>query len=396
VNGPLGVSGGGSTVLTGLGQRARAAIQQRDWAGAEALFAQAHPESLTVEMILDHALALRMLGRLPQALERFDAALVLEPRNFLALLAKGAVLEKLGRPKAAALVYRNALAVAPPDEHLPAPLLAQLSHARAATIAYGEALAAHLREAVAAPRTRFGGADLTRFDESLLIFAGLQRPYVQEPLLLHYPRLPAIPFHDRADFPWLETLEAATPMIQAELAVALAASPEDFAPYIAFPPGVPVNQWAELNHSPRWSSFFLWRDGVRQDRACDICPGTSALIDSLPLMRQPGFAPTAIFSQLEPHTHIPPHTGSANSRLLVHLPLVLPGPARFRVGAETRSWEMGRAWVFDDTIEHEAWNDADEPRTILILDVWNPLLSEAERQLITAMMKASNAFRSEA
>ncbi len=396
MNGPLGVSGGGSTVLTGLGQRARAAIQQRDWAGAEALFAQAHPESLTVEMILDHALALRMLGRLPQALERFDAALVLEPRNFLALLAKGAVLEKLGRPKAAALVYRNALAVAPPDEHLPAPLLAQLSHARAATIAYGEALAAHLREAVAAPRTRFGGADLTRFDESLLIFAGLQRPYVQEPLLLHYPRLPAIPFHDRADFPWLETLEAATPMIQAELAVALAASPEDFAPYIAFPPGVPVNQWAELNHSPRWSSFFLWRDGVRQDRACDICPGTSALIDSLPLMRQPGFAPTAIFSQLEPHTHIPPHTGSANSRLLVHLPLVLPGPARFRVGAETRSWEMGRAWVFDDTIEHEAWNDADEPRTILILDVWNPLLSEAERQLITAMMKASNAFRSEA
>ncbi len=396
MNDTLSRAPGGVAPTPGVADRARAAVQRRDWSGAEALFAQAPPHSLTVEAILDHALALRMLGRLPQALERFDAALVLDPRNFLALLAKGAVLEKLGRSKAAALVYRNALAVAPPDEHLPAPLVAQLVHAREATRAYGEALAAHLRDAVAAPRARHDGENLVRFDESLLIFAGLQRPYVQDPLLLHYPRLPAIPFHDRADFPWLETLEAATPMIQVELAKALAASPEDFAPYIAFPPGVPVNQWAELNHSPRWSSFFLWRDGVRQDRACEICPGTSALIDSLPLMRQPGFAPTAIFSQLEPHTHIPPHTGSANSRLLVHLPLVLPGPARFRVGGETRSWEMGRAWVFDDTIEHEAWNDADAPRTILILDVWNPLLSDAERELITAMMAASNAFRAEA
>jgi aspartyl/asparaginyl beta-hydroxylase (cupin superfamily) len=168
---------------------------------------------------------------------------------------------------------------------------------------------------------------------------------------------------------------------------------EEFTPYIAFPPGAPVNQWGELNHSRRWSSFFLWRDGVRQEGACAACPETSALLRGLPMLEQPGFAPTALFSVLEPHTRIPPHSGSANTRLLVHLPLVLPGPARFRVGNVTRPWRMGEAWVFDDTIEHEAWNDADAPRAILIFDIWNPLLSAAERVLISAMMAARHAYQ---
>ncbi|HEX5377016.1 MAG TPA: aspartyl/asparaginyl beta-hydroxylase domain-containing protein, partial [Phenylobacterium sp.] len=145
-------------------------------------------------------------------------------------------------------------------------------------------------------------------------------------------------------------------------------------------------------HSRRWSSLFLWKDGVRQDGACERCPGTAALLDRLPLARQPGFAPTAMFSALDAHTHIPPHTGSTNTRLLVHLPLILPGPARFRVGNETRTWVMGEAWAFDDTIEHEAWNDADALRVILIIDIWNPCLSEAERDRITAMMTARNEF----
>jgi aspartyl/asparaginyl beta-hydroxylase (cupin superfamily) len=375
---------------------ARAALARQDWRSAEAILRALPPQSLGPDGLLEHALALRMMGRLADALERTEAALVLDPLHFVGLLTKGALLERLGQAKAAAGVYRNALAVAPPEPSLPPPLVTQLTHAKNAVRAYGEALAAHMESAVRPVRARWAGQPQDRFDESLRIFAGLQKAYVQEPLLLHYPRLPAIPFHDRELFPWLTTLEAATPIIQAELTALLASDPQDFAPYITFPPGVPVNQWAELNHSPRWSSFYLWRDGTRQARACALCPRTAALLDELPLMRQEGFAPTVIFSQLEPHTRIPPHTGSANSRLLVHLPLILPGPARFRVGAVTRDWRLGEAWVFDDTIEHEAWNDADEPRTILILDVWNPLLSQAERELISAMMAASAGFRNEA
>jgi aspartyl/asparaginyl beta-hydroxylase (cupin superfamily) len=379
----------------GPGALARGAISRRDWAGAAAILAQTPTESLSDESILDHVLALRMLGRLPEALSQCEAALAREPRNLVALLSKGLLLEKLGRPKAAAQVYLNALAVAPPPEHLPPPLAAQVAYAKTITRAHAESLAAHLEASIGDLKARWRGENLSRFDESLRIFAGLQKPYIQEPLLLTYPRLPAIPFHDRKDFPWLETLEAATPIIVEELQAVISAGTEDFAPYIAFPPGAPVDQWAELNHSRRWGSYFLWRDGVRQARPCELCPKTAALLEDLPLMRQAGFAPTVIFSRLEPHTQIPPHTGSANSRLLVHLPLILPGPARFRVGAETRSWEMGQAWVFDDTIEHEAWNDADEARTILILDVWNPLLTQAERELISAMMAASNAYRAE-
>jgi aspartyl/asparaginyl beta-hydroxylase (cupin superfamily) len=375
--------------------QARAALERRDWPSAAALFRTAPAELVDPQVALDHALCLRMMGRLPDALQQVEAALVMELRHFLALLTKGALLERLGRTKVAAVVYANALATAPPADRLPPPLTAQLDHARSVVRAQAEALAEHLERAVAPLRERFAGESFGRFDESLRIFAGLQKPYLQEPLLLHFPRLPAIPFYDRAMFPWLETLEAATPMIQAELAAVLAGQAEDFAPYIAFPPGAPVNQWGELNHSPRWSSFFLWRDGVRQDRARELCPGTAALMEELPIMRQAGFAPTVIFSQLEARTRIPPHSGSANHRLLAHLPLIVPGPAFFRVGAETRQFETGRAWVFDDTIEHEAWNDADEPRTIMIIDLWNPSLSTAERELVGAMMTASNAFRAE-
>jgi aspartyl/asparaginyl beta-hydroxylase (cupin superfamily) len=343
---------------------------------------------------MTRALIHRVRGEFAAAVGALDDALELDPYNFLALLSKGAILEQSGGPKAAAAVYKNAIKIAPAADELPPGLTAPLARARDVVARQEAALHAHLLKRVGEVRGRFPGERLGRFDEALEIFSGRSRPYVQEPLLLHYPRLPAIPFYDEDLFPWLAELEAATPVIQEELAGAMEKGSHAFAPYIAYPKGAPVNQWGELNHSRRWSSFFLWRDGRRQDEACALCPRTAALLESLPMARQPNFAPTAMFSALEAGTHIPPHTGSANTRLLVHLPLILPGPARFRVGAETREWEIGRAWVFDDTIEHEAWNDAEELRVILIFDIWNPLLSEAERELITAMMAAKNEFMS--
>ena len=148
-------------------------------------------------------------------------------------------------------------------------------------------------------------------------------------------------------------------------------------------PTQPVNQWAELNHSPRWSAWFLWKDGVRQDANCARCPATAAALEAVPLLDLPGKGPTVMFSILEPRTRIPPHTGSNNVRTTVHLPLVVPEGCGFRVGrGDARRLEVGEAWAFDDTIEHEAWNDSDALRAILILDVWNPLLSEAERAAV--------------
>jgi len=106
----------------------------------------------------------------------------------------------------------------------------------------------------------------------------------------------------------------------------------------------------------------------------------------------PEHGPTAFFSILDAHTHIPPHTGVTNTRLTVHLPLVLPGQCTFRVGDDKREWRLGEAWVFDDTIEHEAWNDSDVPRAILIFDIWNPYLTGAERALVRAATAAIGEY----
>jgi aspartate beta-hydroxylase len=71
-----------------------------------------------------------------------------------------------------------------------------------------------------------------------------------------------------------------------------------------------------------------------------------------------------------------------NARLICHLPLIVPEGCRFRVGNEVREWEPGKLLIFDDTIEHEAWNGSAYPRAILIFDVWNPFLTESERALV--------------
>ena len=374
--------------------QAEAALAGRDPASAIALLDRADAlGGVSPRSRMARAAALRAVGDARGALAALDDLLAEQPYHFLALLSKGAVLEQSGAAGAAVDVYRNAVKIAPPAERLPPAAARQLDAARSAVSRTDQALREHLASAVAGLRAEHRGADLARFDEALDIFAGVKKAYVQEPLFFHYPRLPAIPFYDRSHFPWLEELDRATDLVASEMRVALDSAGEaELAPYIQYPRGAPVNQWGELNHSRRWSSYFLWKDGRRQDQACARCPQTAALLERLPVCRQPGYAPTAMFSALEARTHIPPHTGSTNVRLLAHLPLLLPGPARFRVGNETREWRMGEAWVFDDTIEHEAWNDADALRVILIFDVWNPLLTEVERELVNALLAARKGF----
>lgn len=363
---------------------ARAAMAQLDVA------LQCFPANADVR--LNRALVLRAAGKLPAALLELDAALAIDPYFFLALLSKGAVLERMNQPGAAALVYRDAIRIAPASDALPTALQSPLAHARAVVAEDARQLAEFLQRQTAELRGGHAGEDLGRFDECLQILAGRKRAYHAEPVQLHVPRLPAIPFFDRAHFPWLPELEAATDTIREELLALMDAGMPGFAPYISYPPGAPLNQWAELNDNREWSSFWLWKDGARQEEAIRRCPRTAEVLAQMPMAEQPGFAPTALFSALAPHTRIPAHTGSTNARLLVHLPLVLPGPARFRVGNEERAWRMGEAWCFDDSIEHEAWNDADETRVILIFDIWNPLLSAAERALISELMRARTAW----
>lgn len=374
-------------------RQARAQIQARNpRAAIEMLKIAMAASPRDPELPLELALALRVMGDLNGALAAIDAALAIDPYDFLALLSKASLLEQTGQKKAAARAYRSVLKVAPQPERVPPGLKAPLAHAKEAVARDAEAVADFLRRETAAVRAGFEGADLSRFDESLEIFAGTKRAYVHEPLLFNLPKLPALTFYDRAYFPWLSTLEAATSVFQRELDAVLKADWSRFRPYIQVPAGAPVNQWAELNNSRDWSTFFFWEDGRRNDENCSRCPESAAVLRSLPLADQPGFSPTAMFSVLQPRTAIPPHTGSTNVRLICHLPLILPGNCRFRVGNDLREWRMGEAFVFDDSIEHEAWNDSDEVRVVLIFDVWNPLLTEAERVLVGALLSARNAY----
>jgi len=374
-------------------RRANQLLEGRDARAALDLLAPAAAADKTdPEIRLSQALAHRLLGDSANALAALDAALAIEPYNFLALLSKGAVLERLGHPRIAAMAYRDALKIAPPAETLPAGVQAGVARAKAMIAANAEALAAFLRQRTADLAARSAGEDLTRFEECLAIYAGTKKTYVHEPLLLNFPKLPAFTFYERSYFPWLAKLEAATDIFRAELELVLKADWERFRPYIQYAPGTPVNQWVALNHSPAWSTFFLWKNGTRNEENCQRCPRSAAALEGLSMAHIPEFSPTAMFSVLQPRTTIPAHTGSTNARLICHLPLILPSNCRFRVGNDTREWKMGEAFVFDDSIEHEAWNDSDEVRVVLIFDVWNPLLTQAERDLVSALLIARKEF----
>jgi aspartyl/asparaginyl beta-hydroxylase (cupin superfamily) len=344
---------------------------------------------------LDRALVLRLQGNFAAALSALDAALAIDPYFFLALLSKGSVLEQMGKNRVAAETYRNALKIAPRPENTPAAFEEPMRIARRIVEEDAREKAEYLRDRLGDLRAQFAHERLERIDECADIMAGTTRAYNAEPVQMHVPRLPAIPFFDRGHFPWMDQLEAETEAIREELSVLLSEGLPGFAPYVDYAPGTPENQFKELNRSDRWSSLWLWRDGKRQEAAIARCPHTAGVLEQLPLADQPGFAPTALFSALAPHTHIPPHTGSTNARLLVHLPLILPGPAGFRVGNERREWRIGEAWAFDDTIEHEAWNDADETRVIMIFDIWNPLLNAAEREMICVLLTANQEWMQE-
>ena len=315
-------------------------------------------------------------------LRSLDRALTADPNYLPAILKRAELLDRLGRGPEALAMYRAIIAAGPNLDGLPEPV--RKAHARGLELvrADDDARAAALAGPLAEVRAAFPDADFHRAEAYAEQRTGRRKVYVQQPVGGHFPYLPAIEFLPRAHFPWLAALEAKTGEIRAELLALLAAGDEGFRPYVAFDPTLPANQWAELNHSRRWSAWFFWQDGARQDSNCARCPATAALLDELPLLDLPGKGPTAMFSILEPRTRIPPHTGSNNVRATIHLPLVVPEGCGFRVGAETRAFAEGKAWAFDDTIEHEAWNDSDEARAIFILDVWNPLLTEAERAAV--------------
>ncbi|MFI4933786.1 MAG: aspartyl/asparaginyl beta-hydroxylase domain-containing protein [Caulobacterales bacterium] len=334
----------------------------------------------------------RALGDLAGAMTAVEAALKLEPRLFVALLLRASLLERAGEARAAAVAYGIALTQTPRAETLNEPTRKALEHGQRLHARYLDELQAALADEAKETRGLCSASEARRVDMFRDQIAGKRKIYQQEPVTFHYPGLPAIEFYDREEFDWLEGLESHTAAMREEFLAAMAEDGDLTVPYIDYPDGVPLDQWAELNRSPRWSALHLHRDGQPVAENARRCPRTMQALATAPQPQVLNRSPASMFSVLQPRTHIPPHTGVANTRLVAHLPLIVPEGCGFRVGGETRAWREGEAWVFDDTINHEAWNDSDRPRTILIFDVWSPRISPAERAAIATLMAAIDRF----
>ena len=354
---------------------------------ARQLFEQAAlaaPGDATVQLGL--AYACTALNDHPAALVAVDAALRADPRMLRALLLKGDLMAATADERAAAAFYQAALQVLPADAQLPADLGLAVQRARQALEQLSNRFEGLIRGRLAAspasqrPRS-------ARFEQSLDLLVGKQQLYLQAPKLYCLPGLPHIAFFERQLFPWMDALEAQTVAIREEL-LALLQQPDRFAPYLERDAARPVLNDAGLLDNADWSACYLWRNGAPVEPNASRCPRTLAALADLPMPRIPGRAPNILFSQLKPGAHIPPHNGFVNTRLIVHLPLVVPSGCFFRVGNETREWQAGKAWAFDDTIEHEARNTSGQTRVVLLFEIWRPELSEDERAQVSALFEA--------
>lgn len=375
--------------LNSLGMRA---LADNDPAGALPLFrAAAEADPREAALWLNVAKAQRLLNDDDGELASLEAALAIDQRHFMALLRKAELHERRNERHDAAQSWLGVSMLADQAGDLPQGLIEVVNHGRAYLDTHRRELGDLLDIGLANARDGLSAAERHRFDTCIDTMLGRRRVYANECHGVHYPFLPAYEFFDRAHFSWMAALEAKSSAIRAELTTAMAQGGKGLRPYVAQQPGTPDNKWSSLDHSLDWGAMFLWEYGVRDESLCAHFPETVAALEAVPQSDIPGRAPTAFFSLLKPRTHIPPHTGVTNLRTIIHLPLIVPEGCRFRVGGETRPWVEGEAFAFDDTIEHEAWNDSGELRAVLIFDVWNPFLTEAERRMLRLMFEVSDA-----
>ena len=322
-----------------------------------------------------------------------EQVLAIDQTDLLALIRLAELHERLGEERPAAERWSAVLALSSGIND-PSPEFAEiLGHAKRYAGGQQRKLADAIDKALADELAEASVRDRRRMQTAADVWLGRRSIYTNHCEGLHYPFLPADEFFEAEHFGWLGEFEGATATISVELEAILADGGAELTPYISLPPGVPANKWSGLDKSLDWGAFHLWKEGERFDDACARAPRTAALVESLPICRIEGRAPNVFFSILKAGSHIPAHNGVTNVRSVVHLPLIVPEGCEFRVGGETRAWTQGRAFAFDDTIEHEAWNRSKHDRAILIIDVWNPHLSDHERAMICGLYGAADVQR---
>ena len=274
-------------------------------------------------------------------MQALDRALALEPRHPPALLQKGLLTEQRGDWRGSGAHLSRRAGYRGAGDAVRRRPCARRSSMRATWCGRMKPRSRDaIEERVAAVRTRHGPEAARRAD-----------------WCLEHSDRPASPLRLAADLPVLSRHSGTRVLRQRRIPPGSARSkrrPARFAPnsppcsprtaaelqpYVAYPDGVPLDQWKELNQSRRWSAYFLWNEGALHAEHLARCPRTAQLLRSAPQCDVAQHGPNAFFSILEPRTRIPPHTGVTNARLTVHVPLIVP--PRLRVSRRQRDTRVG-------------------------------------------------------
>ena len=388
--------------LQALRALADLAMQRDDAARAVQFLSEAtqrHPND--PELALSYAAVLAKAQRVPEAQQWLEDVVAKSPKFFAAWLFLGRLREATGDSLGALRAWFEAIIGAQRagqwlgEDTTDPQILEHVIHA-VEKVRKGRELL--LYESYGDLRKQLGASALGRVDKAL---AGYLRKWNatppdprQRPRFFYFPDLPDLPYHDPFLQPWAHALHASFEAIRND-ALRVFAEDQKFQPFLVSKGNSKTQEHIQgSGKEPAWDAFFFYRHGERFNKNHDRCPETSAALESIELCRISDQAPEICFSVLGPGTQIMPHFGVSNVRLVMHLPLVIPGDCALNLlDAGEHCWEEGKLVMFDDTFQHEAWNRSDSPRIILLMDCWNPHLTVPERTSVKHLIEMITAFQ---
>ena len=321
-----------------------------------------------------------------------DRLLAIAPGAILGLIWKADSLSQRGELRQASSHYAAALRAANEAGELPQATVRDLDRVERELNeirrTYGWHLDKHLRSKGITPENCS-----SQFRETFAILAGTHEPQIelQRPTMLYYPGLPQRPYYEVEYFEWAGEFEAAADDVRTEFEA------------VRQDPGAlqALGERAEDDDSdgggaegvPSLSTYLLWAEGSPVNDHLDRCPRTAALLEKLSRPRIPNRSPMAAFWRFAPETRIDPRHGMLNCRLICHLPLIVSDRCGVTVNGQRREWQPGKLVIFDDSIEHEIWNEGNSEAIVLLFDIARPEIGENDYEAIAALFEGVDSFQ---
>ncbi len=338
------------------------------------------------------ALARQGQERPNEMIDALDKVLLEDPTNLRALLMKGDAIWDSGQHADAVTVYNYIRKLVPDSNMVEGPARQMVERVATRLDAHNTGIRNHLTQHFREHVSGASSYEQARFERAKAMLFGDRQRYSQEPRSFFYPELPDREFYEAEDYAWTERLIAAENQIRKEFE-ALRDQPGAFTPYIHAAGNVPIDRNNPLLDNDDWSAVHIQKNGVVDQAIATTMPSVLDALSDAPLEKIDQRGPTVLVSRLAAGARIPPHTGYLNTRLTCHLPIIIPDGCGLRCGSETRHWRSGEMLMFNDSIDHEAWNASDEDRFVLIFFVWRPELSEADQAMIKSLIEGIDSYQ---